>query len=263
MLANTSFHAPALKMSTHIAAPLIIILATFCGSAQALDWGWGKSVAGSGNIKTENRTVSGFSTISLNLPAMVELRQGDNESLTIETDDNLIPLIETVVEDGKLKLRPMERNTNFKTKTMKIVVNFKNIDALSVAGSGDFRADGLKTTALKASIAGSGDIRIKSLSADLLKISIAGSGDFMASGKVNTVESSIAGSGNIRTDKLEAKDVKVSVAGSGDATVWATQSIKVSVAGSGDIKYYGDAAVTKSVAGSGSITRLGAAPAAQ
>ena len=244
-------------------ATLLVTLTAFCGAAQAWDWGWGKGVAGSGNIKTESRAVINFTAISLNLPADIELRQGATESLTIETDDNLLPLIETVVEDGKLKIRPTEKNTNFKTKTMKIVVNLKNIDAISVAGSGDVRADSLKATNLKASIAGSGDIRIKSLTADFLKVNIAGSGDFSVTGKANNFEASIAGSGDIRADKLEAKDVKVSIAGSGDAAVWATQTLKVSVAGSGDIKYYGDAAVTKSVAGSGSITRLGAAPTAQ
>ena len=253
------------RFTTLIAIPLVAVLGTFSMTAQAWDWGfgWGKNVSGSGNIKTETRNVSGFTSIALNLPATVELRQGTTEGLTIESDDNLLPLIETVVESGSLKLRPMEKNTHLKTKTMKLIVNFKTIDTLAVAGSGDFVASSLKTASLKASIAGSGDVRIKSLTTDYLKISIAGSGDFTAGGKATVLEASIAGSGDIRADKLEAKNVKVSVAGSGDAAVWATETLKVSVAGSGDVKYYGDAQLTKSIAGSGSATRMGAAPAAQ
>jgi len=241
-----------------LAIPLITVISAFSLSAQA--WGWGKSVSGSGNIKIENRNVSDFKAISLSLPATVELRQGTTEGLTIETDDNLLPLIETIVESGTLKLRPVDKGTNCKTKILKIVINLKNIDTLSVAGSGDFLAASLKAVSLKVSVAGSGDVRIKSLTTDFLKISIAGSGDLTAGGKAAVVEASIAGSGNVRTDKLEAKNVKISVAGSGDAVVWATETLKLSIAGSGDIKYYGDAQVTKSIAGSGSVTRLGVAP---
>lgn len=261
------FNRPAKRIRfshvvAHFVVPLAIVLGAFSASANAWDWGWGKSVSGSGNIKTENRNVGNFTAISLSLPAIVELRQGATESLIIETDDNLLALIETVVEDGKLKLRAAEKYTNFKTKTMKLTVNFKHIEALSVAGSGDFRAEDFKAGNLKASIAGSGDIRIKSLAADLLKINIAGSGDFSAGGKANTVEASIAGSGDIKASRLEAKNIKISIAGSGDAAVWATETIKLSVAGSGDVKYYGDAKVTTSIAGSGSATRLGATPPA-
>ena len=42
----------------------------------------------------------------------VELRIGNSEGITIETDDNLLPLIETVIENGTLKIRPVKRNMN-------------------------------------------------------------------------------------------------------------------------------------------------------
>lgn len=224
------------------------------------NWGWGKSVKGSGVVKTETRRVSGFTHISLSIPASAEVVQGSTEGVTVEGDDNIVPLIETVVEDGKLKIRFTEKNMSVSTKLLKVVVNAKTVEGLSVAGSGDLRAAKLQSANLKVSIAGSGDAHITHLDADLLKVSIAGSGNFAASGKAKTVETSIAGSGDLKIGKLEANTVKVSVAGSGDATVWAKEALKISVAGSGDVKYYGDAQVSKSVAGSGSVKRLGAAP---
>ncbi len=231
-------------------------------TAQAWDWGFGfNTTKGSGVLKTETRNVSGFNRISLSLPGVVEIVQGDSEGLTIETDDNLLPLIETVVEDGGLKLRTPKK-VNISTKTLKITVNAKTLEALAVAGSGDLRAAKLKAGKLKASIAGSGDITISNLDADDLHISIAGSGNFVGGGKVNTVSSNIAGSGDIKAGKLESNASKISIAGSGDATVWAKDTLTVKVAGSGDVKYYGDAKVSQSVAGSGSVKRLGNTPGA-
>lgn len=243
--------------------PALILLGV-CGfaatTASAWDWTFGTKVTGSGNIKSETRNVSGFTGISLSLPANVEIVQGNSEGIVIETDDNISPLIETVVDSGSLKIRFKERNMSVSTKTLNMTVNVKTLDSLSVAGSGDLRAAKLQVPKLKTSIAGSGDVRIASLDADTLTLSIAGSGDFSAGGKANTVEGKIAGSGDIKIGVLAANNVKISIAGSGDATVWAKDTLTVSVAGSGDVAYYGDAKVTQSVAGSGSVKRLGSAP---
>ena len=232
-------------------------------SAQAWEWNWGwggKSVKGSGVMKTEARNVSGFTSISMSIPGNVEVIQGSTEGVSIEGDDNIVPLVETVVEHGGLKIRFTEKNLSISAKTLRLVVNVKTVDGLSVAGSGDMHAAKLQSATLKASIAGSGDVSIASLDTDTLTVSIAGSGNFVAGGKAKSVETRIAGSGDLKIGKLEGNSVKVSIAGSGDATVWAKESLTISVAGSGDVRYYGDAKVSQSVAGSGSVKRLGTAP---
>jgi len=192
----------------------------------------------------------------------VTIRQGNKEGLTIEADDNFLPLIEIVVERGSLKIRPIERNTNFKGKgaTLNIIVDVINVDHLSISGSGDMVADTLKSGKLKVAVAGSGDMRLNVLTVDQLKVSIAGSGDFASAGNANEVDISIAGSGEIKADRLKTKAAKLSIAGSGDVALWVTDTLKVSIAGSGDVRYFGDAVLAKSVAGSGNIQRLGSAP---
>ncbi len=253
-------------LSTALLSFSLLVLATLSlapSRAFAWDWSWGgKSVTGSGVIKTETRNVTGFTGISLALPAIVTIRQGNKEGITIEADDNLLPLIETVVESGSLKIRTFERKINFRGKNNKlnIIVDAINVEQLSVAGSGDIKSDQLNSPKLKASIDGSGDVNINNLISETVKVSISGSGDFAAGGSANEFEVSIAGSGGVKAERLKAKNAKISVAGSGDAALWATESIKVSIAGSGDIRYYGDAQVSKSVAGSGSVTRLGTVP---
>jgi len=246
-----------------LAAATCTCLLALAPAAQAVEFniGWGgKSVKGSGVLKTETRNVSGFTGVALSLPAKVEIVQGSSEDITIEGDDNIVPLIETVVENGTLKIRFAEKNMSVSTKLLRAVVNLKSVETLSVAGSGDIRSARLQSTSLKGNIAGSGDINIASLETDALKLSIAGSGNFSAAGKAKSVETNVAGSGDVKLGRLEANTAKASIHGSGDVTVWAKETLTVSVAGSGDVKYYGDAQVTKSIAGSGSVKRLGAAP---
>ena len=143
-----------------------VIAMSLAPNAHAWEWSWGgKSITGSGVVKTEARQVSGFTGIGLSLPAKVTVRQGTKEAITIEADDNFLPLIETVVERGSLKIRTTEKNISFKGKsaTLNIIVDIINVDHLSIAGSGDMVSDALKADKLKASVAGSGDLKLKAL----------------------------------------------------------------------------------------------------
>jgi len=61
-------------------------------------------VAGSGKVVTEPRTVSGFSRVSLSGSGQVFIDRTGAESVTVTTDDNLLPYIRTEVRDGTLEL---------------------------------------------------------------------------------------------------------------------------------------------------------------
>ncbi|WP_306393903.1 head GIN domain-containing protein [Telluria beijingensis] len=243
---------------------LLLAATLACAAAPAPAMAWpfgGEKVEGNGSVTRQSRQVEHFRGISLELPAQVELRMGNTEGITIETDDNLQRLIETEVDDGVLRIRPTKRNMNLRARTMKIVVNARQIERLSLGGSGTIDAEALRAPTLRFNLGGSGKIRVASLESDRVSISVGGSGDFRANGgKTRDVSVSIGGSGNVDLGKVAADSASVSVAGSGDVTVWARNELSMSIAGSGDVNYYGDPQLRRSVAGSGEARRLGGAP---
>lgn len=230
------------------------------GHAGATSWSWGsEQIRGSGRIVKQNRQLSGFSGLSLGTPGRVELRIGNSESVTVEADDNVLPLLETVVEDGVLKIRPARRDLNLQSRSIRVVVQARSIERLSLGGSGSIHADPLRAKRLDIDMGGSGEIRLKGVEADTLSVSLAGSGDIEAAGgSVEKLSVSIKGSGDVDLGRVQAASASVSVAGSGDAVVAPRNRLGVSIAGSGDVKYYGDPQVSKSVAGSGEVKRVGA-----
>jgi hypothetical protein len=233
-------------------------IALSASTAHAWSWGPANQTKGSGNIVSSVRSVSGFTGIELELPAMVTLIQGATESVTLETDDNIAPLVETVVSRGQLVIRLLNRRDGIHTRNLRVTVTAPTFSKLSIGGAGTIKATSLQAASLTASVSGSGDIYIDNLDAGRLNISVAGSGDFKAAGRADNLDINIAGSGDVHTSKLLSKRVDVSIAGSGDAVVSAKESLSVSVAGSGDVQYYGDPTVSKSIAGSGSVRRIGA-----
>lgn len=245
--------------------PIALAACLLAGAAPltlAGPFGWGgEQVQGSGTVRKQAREVPHFSALSVAVPGQVELRLGNTEGVTIETDDNLLPLIETVVEDGALKIRPMRKNVNLQTRTLKIVVQARTIERLGLAGSGSIEADTLRAPKLQFDIGGSGSIAVKGIEAETVAVSVGGSGDLKAgAGTARKLSVSIGGSGDVDLGQVQSDTVSVSVAGSGEATVWAREALSMTIAGSGDVNYYGDPKLSKSVVGSGGARRLGGAP---
>lgn len=260
MTAKSFFNTPLRKLAL-VAALAACTLPFTHSTAGGFDWTGGEKIQGSGPIKKQTRNLSAFNGVSLNVPADMELRLGAADSITIESHDNVLPLIETVVEHGTLKIQPVKRNMNLQTRHMKIVLTAKNIDHISVGGSGSVQSDALKAAKLKFNIGGSGSINLQGAEADELAVSVGGSGDFKSNGgKARTLSVSIGGSGDVDLGRVQTSDASVSVAGSGEAVVWVTNKLSTTIAGSGDVNYYGDPRVSRSIAGSGSTERLGASP---
>ena len=254
--------APSSFVRRAVLAGCIAAGLAIAGQTAAASWTLGgEQVQGSGRIVKQNRQVSGFSGLALGVPGRVELRIGNSEGVTIEADDNVLPLLETVVEQGVLKIRPARRNLNLQTRSIRVVVQARAIDRLSLGGSGSIDADPLKARQLDVDLGGSGSINLKGVEADTLSVSLGGSGDLQAArGKVGKLSVSIGGSGDVDLGRVQATSASVSVAGSGEAKVWPRNALSVTIAGSGDVSYYGDPRVSKSTVGSGEVKRIGAAP---
>ena len=96
----------------------------------------GPQVVGSGVVATEDREVAAFHALAVSGAADVIITPGDAPALTIEAEDNLLPLIRSDVEDGKLVLG-FKPNTSVRT-TRPVVFRLtaRELDAVSFSGSG-------------------------------------------------------------------------------------------------------------------------------
>ena len=242
------------------AGALALLLPATAVPAAPADWLAGKTVRGNGLVKQETRTPGHFDAVELSLAGNLELRLGDSESVTILADENVLPLIETVLENGSLKIRTNARNGNIALSRLKIVVQARNIERLVVGGSGSIEAASLRAPRLQIDIGGSGSVTVGNVACDALAVSIGGSGNFKGAGHAATLSVAIDGSGSVQAGQLSANDVHVNSAGSGQAVVWARRTLSVSLAGSGGVDYYGDPQVSTSAHGSGGVRRIGAAP---
>ena len=217
-------------------------------------------IHGSGNVVTENRPVSDFNRVSLTGVGEVIITQGEEESLTVEADDNLMRYIKTEVKFGTLILGFTDevKNKNIRpSEQIKFNLSVKDISGLDISGAGDVNAASLDTDRLEIVVGGAADVSISSLTAEGLVVHLNGAGNVELAGQVAQQNVEINGFGAYHAAKLESQTAIVEVNGAGSATLWATDTLDVRIPGAGSVAYYGSPSVTKKITGVGMIISRG------
>jgi hypothetical protein len=147
---------------------------------------------------SETREANGSAAVAMRGDIDVVVREAARESVQVTTDDNLLPLLETVVDNGTLRIQ-WKRGASVRTlgKTQ-VMVDVVKLGAVSLSGSGDLKVEPLKTPSLALSISGSSDAALDRVDAGELKICISGSSDVEFGGGAVLAKSLVAGSGTIR-----------------------------------------------------------------
>ncbi len=215
-------------------------------------------VGGSGRIVSEEREVSGFHAVTLTGTGVVTVEQGDEESLVVEADDNILSLIQTEVRNGTLSLgfKPGATIVN-PSRPIRYLVTVPSLNEVVISGSGTVNVDRVVDERFAATISGSGEMNVDSVTAADVRVTISGSGDVNIAGAAETQDIRVSGSGNYLAGDLASQSADVNISGSGSATIWVAESLDITVSGSGDVSYYGNARVDQQATGSGRIRSLG------
>lgn len=212
-------------------------------------------VRGSGNLETEEREVSGFDEIQFSGTGNLIIKQGDEESLIVEADDNIIGLIETKVRGDKLYIGYKRGVNIIPTGTIKFYLTVEDLDRIDLSGVGDIDCDEFDTDDLEFNINGSGDIKFN-IEAKNIEIDVSGLGDISLSGKVGSHKIQINGSGNYDAEGLESKNCEIDISGLGSATVNVSDSLGIEINGAGNVYYKGSPDISQDISGLGRIKSL-------
>lgn len=216
------------------------------------------AVRGTGNVTQEERPISHFTGVTLASLGNLYIEVGDEESLTIEAEENLLPYFEATVTGEMLKIKTRDGVNLNPTAPVNFYLTVRGIDTLVLAGSGNVEAPALQADDFSVDLSGSGDIEIASLTADNLEVEISGSGTLRVSGgRVEKQEVTISGSGKYEARDLQSNKADVTISGSGSMTINVRQNLEVNISGSGSVRYVGSPALDKlTVSGTGTVEQI-------
>jgi hypothetical protein len=227
------------------AAAICIAISSGCNNGTISTGDGSNKVTGNGKQLSETREITGFSEISLEGAFNVILKQSDKESVTVEADENIVPLIHTEVENGTLKVG-MKDNTTFQNMgKLEVTIFLKTITGIKTAGAGSLvSSDTLHVTDLKMDLNGAGATDLK-IMADKLTVNSQSVGALQLSGKVKEVAIDQNGVGLIQAFDLKSEKLTLKASGVGAAEVFASQELSIDASGIGSVQYKGGATKTE------------------
>ena len=184
---------------------------------------------------------------------VLTIRQGDDENLIIDGDDEFLRIIEARVEGERLVMGFCPRSTHPEGPEPMYHLTMRGLSALTLMCGGDIRIPSLTTDHLTVTNVGGISLAISHLQAERLTIVNRGSIEAVVSGRVEREDVEMLGSGVYNAEDLDTWDASVCVAGSEDVAVRANDSLSVTVTCSGTVHCFGPARSTQSTAGSGQV----------
>ena len=214
----------------------------------------GQVVVGSKNIITQEKQLSAYDRIEVLGSYDVIFTDGEVGKIKIKAPDNILPLIQTEVSDGLLRIDTGKNRYRVKEPIIIYVPVDSRLKQVDIKGSADIYSEkNLETKALNVDIYGSGDVRLQ-VEASSLALKIDGSGDIRVGGKTDNLSININGSGDVEVPNLKAEKAAISISGSGDVSAYVTEDVDISIAGSGDVIIKGNPKkIKQKINGSGRV----------
>ncbi|HEX7493217.1 MAG TPA: head GIN domain-containing protein [Bacteroidales bacterium] len=214
---------------------IIILSATSCIQIQGQHW---KIIEGNRKVITKERKTDSFTGLKVSSGIDVYLKQGNNESVSVEADENLHEYIITEVRGGILDVYSEYNIRDAERK--RVYVTIKEVNSVRTTSAGDVLGETpIKSDRLELSASSAGDIKLEVIAKDI-DIDISSSGDMTISGETDMLKADLSSAGDLNAYDLKAREADVSVSSAGDADIYATEKITARASSAGDVNYKGD-----------------------
>jgi Putative auto-transporter adhesin, head GIN domain len=197
-----------------------------------------KTVYGNNKVVTKERNAEPFTGVSVSTGIDVYLKQGNNEAISVEADENLQEYILTEVRDGVLHVYT-EVNIR-KAERERVYVTMKEVNSVKTSSAGDvFGETPVKSDRLELSASSAGDIKLE-VYAKEIKADISSSGDITLTGETEMLNADLSSAGDLNAFDLKVREADVSASSAGDADINVSEKITARASSAGDINYMGN-----------------------
>lgn len=195
-----------------------------------------KSVTGSGNVVSKERTVANFTKIEVANGLDCEVTQSDKISVIVEADDNLQEGITTKVENGVLKIESIYNNYN-NVKSKKIKVQLPTIASLeTTSGSSLTTRNVLKGTDISLKSSSGSDLEA-TVESDKVTLESTSGSTMTVGGKALEVATASSSGSTIDAKNLLANNITSQSSSGSSSTINPIVSLKAHASSGSSIDY--------------------------
>ena len=244
----------SMKMFLKIAAiisvaAIILVMSTSCIRFTG--------ISGSGNVISEERKVEGFNSISVSAGINLFIEQGDSETLKIEAEDNVVPLLITEVRNGRLEIHYKEFiRLGFKlTRPVNVYVTVKQLDELKASSGSSVKTEEIKTNSFKINLS-SGAFGQFIVQAAEINVNASSGTSILISGKTDKQIISLSSGGSYDAEDLASKSAEVDVSSGSSVKINVSDNLNVNISSGGIVQYKGTPKVSSNISSGGILKNI-------
>jgi len=240
-------------MKTIVKGLAVVLLALTTASC-AFDVNFGAGKAGNGVVAEQTRTVSEeFTKVSASEGLDVYVAQGSEFEIRVEADENIIDLIATDINNGKLRVHAKE---NIGNATKNIYITMPAVSALASSSGADLEVKGTIQADEIELDASSGSDLIASIQAKSVEADSSSGAMIQITGEASELSADASSGSNIRAQDFETKNCTASASSGADVRIFVTESLTANASSGGNIAYKGEPKVSQSNSVSGNVSKI-------
>jgi len=194
---------------------------------------------GNSHVTTEERSPnSSFDGIKVSQGINLFLTQGNDEKISVETDENLQDILITKVNNNNVLEVYFDQNVR-KATSKNVYVTAKNINLLSTSSGASLTSeDVINSESVQLKSSSGSSIRVEIVATEVTSSSSSGS-SIKIIGKTNMFTAKSSSGSTITADRLVASEVEAKVSSGASINVYATDALVATASSGGSIDYEG------------------------
>lgn len=228
------------SLITKISCLICIVFIVGCDNMTVSTGDGSEKVQGDGKLGSEVRDVTTFNQIKIQGVFNIFLSQKSKESLRVEADENILPLVISSVENNVLTIKLKDNTSISKAKKINIYISLVDLAMLKTEGVGMLTCENkLLLQSVDLNLAGVGVSRFN-IEANQLNVKSEMIGALFFTGAAKNVTIKHKGVGALEAFDLKAERLDLQVDGIGKAEVFASTELIIDSKGIGGVKYKGN-----------------------
>jgi hypothetical protein len=195
-------------------------------------------VTGNRNVITERREIGAFSILDVSSDIEVVITFGEEPSLEVEADENLMDVIRTEIQDDRLKI--YSRRYIRRAKTKKIHLSVPTLREIEASGAAMVRSgDILKAVDLELEVSSAARLFLN-IETEKTKVEISSAAFAELNGTTGELDAEVHSAGRLVAGELVSRFCGVEVSSAGHAEVNAGDELDAEASSAGIISYTGE-----------------------
>lgn len=228
-------------MNKSILLPLLLalVLSLAC-TVSGISFPTGDSITGSGDVVELDQDFSDFDSLEIRSAFDVDVNQGDEFSVVVRIDDNLVDYLDLRQTGDEVKIGLEDRNYNYDAITLEAEVTLPVLSAIDLSGASRAVLDGLSSNSdFLADISGASRL-LGEISAGDCRFDVSGAGSADLSGSGSSLDIDASGGSSVDLADFAVGDASVRASGASTVVVNVNGALDVNASSASRVEYLGN-----------------------